>query len=131
MHEVAIFRADLFKIWDTSSEENGRYEVAIFIKADLFQSLILKSHFTFGGQYSISKNTVGLSAFCIKPRSTPYIAGRLQGPNIITFIAQSVYLSCPAGLLHYVSLTIRLLQKCCMCMKSRNLHLNIPLTSGG
>ena len=31
-----LLKAELFKIWDPSSEENGRYEVAIFIKADLF-----------------------------------------------------------------------------------------------
>ena len=85
MHEVAIFiKADLFEIGDPPSEENGRHN-----KADLsktgdpsseengrpVQSLILKSQFTLGGQYNISKNTVGPSTFCIKPRSTPCIAG--------------------------------------------------------
>ena len=48
-------KADLFKIGDPSSEQNGTS----------LQSLILKSQFTFGGQYNISKNTVGLTPKCI------------------------------------------------------------------
>ena len=69
MHKVAIFiKADLFKIGDPSSEEmagpyrNLPWAVSI-----------------------ISPKYCRPKCILHKPRSTPYIAGRLQGPNIIIY----------------------------------------------